>query len=113
MIETLQATLKAKQKIKKFNYNIVNNRNIICKENFVENELQKGIKFIYSKKKIQILETLPNDTALQKTADTIQITITAPQKKDAKTILNPEQVMSEEDKKDVERKIPNINKNRC
>ena len=54
-----------------------------------------------------------NDKALQKSGDTIQIKITGPQKKEAKTILNPKQVMSEEDKKDVESKISNIHKNRC
>jgi hypothetical protein len=32
MLETLQATLKAKQKIKTFNANVVQNRNPISKE---------------------------------------------------------------------------------
>jgi hypothetical protein len=116
MLETLQATLKAKQKIKQFNANVVDNRNFSRKEKCVENELQKGIKYKTSKKgpyKIKILGTLPNDTALQKAGDTIQITITAPQKIESKTLLNPKQVMSEEDKKDVESKISNIHKNRC
>ena len=44
MLETLQATLKAKQKIKEFNANVAENRKIINKENGLANELQKGIK---------------------------------------------------------------------
>ena len=116
MLETLQATLKAKQKIKEFNANVAENRKIINKENGLANELQKGIKiWIFQKgpqQFLKILGTLPNDTGLQKTGDTIQIRITAPEKIEAKTKLNPKQVMSEEDKKDVESKISNIHKNR-
>ena len=48
MLETLQATLKAKQKIKTFNATVVENRKIISKEEIkgkTEEEL-KGNKFI-------------------------------------------------------------------
>ena len=44
MLESIQATLKAKQKIKAFNVNVVDSRKIIYKENFEANELQKGAK---------------------------------------------------------------------
>ena len=44
MLETLQATLKAKQKIQEFNANVAENRKIINKENGLANELQKGIQ---------------------------------------------------------------------
>ena len=76
---------------------------------------RKVYKFKSSKKQqfLKILGPLPNDTGLPKAADNIQITITVPQKIEAKTIMNPKQLMSEEGKKDVESKISNIHKNIC
>ena len=48
MLETLQATLKAKQKIKIFNANVANNRKMISKEELKGNteEELKGNKSI-------------------------------------------------------------------
>ena len=40
MLETLQATLKAKQKIKTFNANVADNNKIINKEGNTEEELK-------------------------------------------------------------------------